>query len=123
MPTAPPICWEVLISPEARPAEQEGRHLHPGRAGCRLRPARAGRGSPETIRVVGPVFEQKNVESPKFWSQTATNIVAQKYFRGSSVKQMIGCVVDTGRDLPRRHRPPLYTGRGLAQQGENEIED
>src|SRR5919197_5730278 len=29
-----------------------------------------------------PVFEQKDVEFPKFWSQTATNIVAQKYFRG-----------------------------------------
>src|SRR5436305_7606342 len=50
-----------------------------------------------------PVFDQKNVEFPKFWSQTATNIVAQKYFRGrlgspereSSVKQMIGRVVDT----------------------------
>ncbi|MEO8291284.1 MAG: hypothetical protein ABI649_09865, partial [Gaiellaceae bacterium] len=28
------------------------------------------------------VFEQKGVEFPKFWSQTATNIVAQKYFRG-----------------------------------------
>src|SRR3954451_9886304 len=51
----------------------------------------------------GPAFEQKDVEFPKFWSQTATNIVAQKYFRGrmsspereSSVKQMIGRVVDT----------------------------
>jgi ribonucleoside-diphosphate reductase alpha chain len=50
-----------------------------------------------------PVFEQKGVEFPKFWSQTATNIVAQKYFRGrmsspereSSVRQMIGRVVDT----------------------------
>jgi ribonucleoside-diphosphate reductase alpha chain len=49
------------------------------------------------------VFDQKNVEFPKFWSQTSTNIVAQKYFRGrlsspereSSVKQMIGRVVDT----------------------------
>src|SRR5947199_7482176 len=49
------------------------------------------------------VFDQKNVEFPKFWSQTATNIVAQKYFRGrlgspereSSVKQMIGRIVDT----------------------------
>ena len=30
----------------------------------------------------GPAFEQKDVEFPKFWSQTATNIVAQKYFRG-----------------------------------------
>ena len=57
-----------------------------------------------------PTFEQKEVEFPKFWSQTATNIVAQKYFRGRmsspererSVKQMIGRVVDTvsawGRD-------------------------
>jgi ribonucleoside-diphosphate reductase alpha chain len=57
-----------------------------------------------------PAFEQKGVEFPRFWSQTATNIVAQKYFRGrlsspereSSVKQMIGRVVTTigtwGRD-------------------------
>ncbi len=57
-----------------------------------------------------PVFEQKGVEFPRFWSQTATNIVAQKYFRGrmaspereSSVRQMIGRVVATigawGRD-------------------------
>src|ERR671937_1317534 len=29
-----------------------------------------------------PSFEQKDVEFPAFWSQTATNIVAQKYFRG-----------------------------------------
>ena len=51
----------------------------------------------------GPTFEQKDVEFPKFWSQTATNIVAQKYFRGRmaspererSVKQMIGRVVET----------------------------
>ncbi|HEX3225681.1 MAG TPA: vitamin B12-dependent ribonucleotide reductase [Gaiellaceae bacterium] len=51
----------------------------------------------------GPAFEQRGVEFPKFWSQTATNIVAQKYFRGrlsspereTSVRQMIGRVVDT----------------------------
>ncbi len=51
----------------------------------------------------GPTFEQRDVEFPKPWSQTATNIVAQKYFRGRmaspererSVKQMIGRVVDT----------------------------
>jgi ribonucleoside-diphosphate reductase alpha chain len=50
-----------------------------------------------------PAFEQRDVEFPKFWSQTATNIVAQKYFRGRmaspdrerSVKQMIGRVADT----------------------------
>ena len=27
-------------------------------------------------------FEQEDVEFPKSWSQNATNIVAQKYFRG-----------------------------------------
>jgi ribonucleoside-diphosphate reductase alpha chain len=50
-----------------------------------------------------PTFDQKGVEFPKFWSQTATNIVSQKYFRGRmsspererSVKQMIGRVVTT----------------------------
>jgi len=49
------------------------------------------------------VFEQKDVEIPKFWSQTATNVVASKYFRGTlgtpererSVKQLIGRVVRT----------------------------
>ena len=51
----------------------------------------------------GPSFEQRDVEFPTFWSQTATNIVAQKYFRGKlnsperehSVRQMIGRVADT----------------------------
>ena len=50
-----------------------------------------------------PAFEQKGVEFPITWSQNATNIVAQKYFRGrtgspereSSVKQMIGRVAGT----------------------------
>ena len=28
------------------------------------------------------VFEQKGVEVPRFWSQTATNVVVSKYFRG-----------------------------------------
>jgi ribonucleoside-diphosphate reductase alpha chain len=48
-------------------------------------------------------FEQADVEFPKSWSQNATNIVAQKYFRGQigqpererSVKQMIGRVAST----------------------------
>ena len=51
----------------------------------------------------GNVFEQRGVEVPKFWSQTATNVVASKYFRGKlgtearewSVKQMVDRVVDT----------------------------
>ena len=50
-----------------------------------------------------PVFEQHGIEVPASWSQTATNIVASKYFRGrlgspereSSVRQLISRVVDT----------------------------
>jgi len=49
------------------------------------------------------VFEQRDVEFPRFWSQQATNIVVSKYFRGQlgtadrehSVRQLIGRVVDT----------------------------
>jgi ribonucleoside-diphosphate reductase alpha chain len=49
------------------------------------------------------IFRQENVEVPKGWSQTATNIVASKYFHGklntpereSSVRQLIGRVVNT----------------------------
>src|SRR3954453_2100588 len=56
------------------------------------------------------VFEQKDIEFPKSWSQNSTNIVAQKYFRGQltsptrerSVKQMIsrvsGTIADWGRE-------------------------
>jgi ribonucleoside-diphosphate reductase alpha chain len=54
-------------------------------------------------------FEQQGVEFPKTWSQNATNIVAQKYFRGQldsparerSVKQMIGRVAGTIADWGR----------------------
>src|SRR6218665_3892283 len=31
------------------------------------------------------VFEMHNVEVPKFWSQVATDILAQKYFRKAGV--------------------------------------
>src|SRR4249919_4147696 len=49
------------------------------------------------------VFEQRDVEIPRTWSQQATNIVVSKYFRGQigtpererSVKQLIGRVVET----------------------------
>lgn len=47
------------------------------------------------------VFEQKDVEVPSFWTQTATDIVASKYFRGrlgspereTSARQMVDRVV------------------------------
>src|SRR6266568_6356488 len=49
------------------------------------------------------IFEQKDIEVPADWSQTATNIVASKYFHGrmgqpereSSVAQLVHRVVDT----------------------------
>jgi ribonucleoside-diphosphate reductase alpha chain len=52
-----------------------------------------------------PVFEQHDIEVPSTWSQTATNIVASKYFRGQigspqrerSVRGLISRVVDTIR--------------------------
>ncbi len=56
------------------------------------------------------IFEQRDVEVPADWSQTATNIVVSKYFYGkigspqreTSVRQLVGRVVDTiggwGRD-------------------------
>ncbi|GAC1477979.1 MAG: vitamin B12-dependent ribonucleotide reductase [Acidimicrobiales bacterium] len=51
-------------------------------------------------------FEQVAVEVPNFWSQNATNILAQKYFRGqlgtpereSSLKQVADRVADTIAD-------------------------
>ena len=59
-----------------------------------------------------PAFEQREVEFPAAWSQNATNIVAQKYFRGSlgapererSVKQMISRVAGTIAELGARRR-------------------
>ncbi|MFL5906387.1 MAG: vitamin B12-dependent ribonucleotide reductase [Solirubrobacterales bacterium] len=62
-------------------------------------------GDPES-----PAFEQRGVEFPVSWSQNATNIVAQKYFRGqmgspereTSVKQMVsrvaGRIAEAGRE-------------------------
>jgi ribonucleoside-diphosphate reductase alpha chain len=49
------------------------------------------------------IFEQQGVETPSFWSQMATNVVASKYFNGAvgtqererSVKQLVGRVVGT----------------------------
>ncbi len=51
-------------------------------------------------------FEQRGVEFPITWSQNATNIVTQKYFRGalgspereSSLKQVVDRIVDTIAD-------------------------
>ncbi len=52
------------------------------------------------------IFEQRDVEAPADWSQTATNIVVSKYFYGkvgspereTSVRQLVGRVVNTITD-------------------------
>ena len=85
------------------------------------------------------IFEQRNVEVPKDWSQTATNIVASKYFHGklgtaeheSSLKQLISRVADTiaqwgveggyfrseedAQSVPRRVAPPAGSPEGFVQ--------
>ena len=58
------------------------------------------------------VFEQRDVEIPRSWSQQATNIVVSKYFRGQigtsererSVRQLIGRVVNTITEWARRQK-------------------
>src|SRR6202007_2989006 len=52
------------------------------------------------------IFEQKDIEAPKDWSMTATNIVASKYLHGTigtpdretGVRQLITRVAETIRD-------------------------
>src|SRR6266446_4465130 len=58
------------------------------------------------------IFEQRDVEVPVDWSQTATNIVASKYFYGkmgtpereTSVAQLVHRVVDTIADWGKADR-------------------
>ena len=57
----------------------------------------------------GMIFEQKNVEVPKDWSMTATNIVASKYLHGklntpereTSVRQLIHRICRTIADCAK----------------------
>src|ERR1035438_8055916 len=59
-----------------------------------------------TDSQAGVIFEQKNVEVPKDWSMTATNIVASKYLHGqigteereTGVRQLVARVAETIRD-------------------------
>src|SRR5580700_5443208 len=58
------------------------------------------------------IFEQRDVEVPADWSQTATNIVVSKYFYGkmgspdreTSVRQLVHRVVDTIADWGKADR-------------------
>jgi ribonucleoside-diphosphate reductase alpha chain len=85
-------------------------------------------------------FEQTDIEIPAFWSQTATQVVASKYFRGrigtpereSSAAQMVDRIVNTitawGRqpaeiDLTTELRSglPYFTNEEEAETFENEL--
>src|SRR4029077_8387125 len=58
------------------------------------------------------IFEQRDIEVPQDWSQTATNIVASKYFHGklgtpdreTSVGQLVHRVVDTMTEWGKQGR-------------------
>ncbi len=81
------LIWERLFG-KGDPYEQ---------INWKTRTAKITKGSGEVV------FEQKDVEVPDFWSQTATDIVASKYFRGRldsperehSAKQMVDRVANT----------------------------
>ncbi|HVE92508.1 MAG TPA: vitamin B12-dependent ribonucleotide reductase [Actinomycetota bacterium] len=96
---------EALFSPELdRP---DG--LHVGRLFTRpdVHPYDEIEWEMRTASIVGRgghvSFEQREVEFPRSWSQNATNIVAEKYFRGQmntpqrewSLRQIVDRVVDT----------------------------
>ncbi len=80
------------------------------------------------------VFEQSDIEIPSLWSQTATQVVASKYFRGridtpereTSAKQLIDRIVTVmgtwGRlpAAPEGHTP-YFASEDEAQTFENEL--
>jgi len=51
------------------------------------------------------VFEMNNVEVPKQWSQIATDILAQKYFRKAGIPQADG---STGRETSIKQVAPVW---------------
>src|SRR4051794_22289388 len=71
-------------------------------------------------------FEQRDVEMPDFWSQTATQVVASKYFRGrvgtpereSSPRQMVDRVVNVMTEWGRRPAAPDSTVPYFASEDE-----
>ena len=67
-----------------------------------LRDARIGHGDKVS-------FEQRDVEFPKSWSQNATNIVAQKYFRGQARFARARALGQADAHARRRHDRGLGT--------------
>ena len=69
------------------------------------------------------IFEQRNVEVPKDWSQTATNIVASKYFHGKlgtprSASRACASSIEPrgGHDRPVGRGGRLFSQRGRRQR-------
>jgi len=71
---------------------------------------------PRTSRIVNPngsiVFEMNNVLVPEGWSQVATDILAQKYFRRAGVPQHYETVAEEG--VPEWLRRSEPAGRAFA---------
>src|SRR6185295_13261815 len=73
------------------------------------------------------IFEQRDVEVPADWSQTATNIVASKYFHGKlgapdrerSVAQLVHRVTDTIADWGIEGR--YFKTKGDSENFRNEL--
>ena len=105
----------MAVEPEEKGAERAG-ESGPTRRGLTVarRSVPAGTNPYDTVEweirtavIAGEtgevVFEQRDVEVPRSWSQLATNVVVSKYFRGPlgtpererSVRQLIGRVVNT----------------------------
>ena len=62
-------------------------------------------------------FEQTDVEFPSTWSQNATNIVAQKYFRGRGLGSLVGPRRGVLRVAP--HGPLRRRSRTLRKNAPN----
>ena len=92
---------------ETRPARQSGLEFRRVYTDGKVHPFDAVEWERRTAQISNEkgeiIFRQENVEVPKSWSMTATNIVASKYFHGkldtpereTSVKQLVGRVVGT----------------------------
>ena len=92
------------------PAASAGRAGTPRRASI---PTTRSSGSMRTAGISNEsgksVFEQKDVEVPKAWSQLATNVVVSKYFRGH-----VG-TPERETQRPPAHRPRRQLHRGLGR--------
>jgi len=70
-----------------------------GKIECRINERKGVKFTKRRAEIKNSGFLQEDVEFPDFWSDTAVNIVASKYFRGhgkereSSLRQLVGRVV------------------------------